>query len=259
MLARQGSDTILQKVGRNSLQSYRNGKSWFIQLRQVCDLYNLPDPLLVLQSPPSKYSWKKECKAKVMLFWEDKLRLDAKSLPSLSYFKPEYMSLSTVHPLWSLAESAYEVRKAATVACMLSGRYVTDYRSRHWEKSNPSGYCQLCMMTGFPQTPGTLTHLLIGCPALSDVRLKMISLWRDYILDKPTLFPLVNHHTVYSDQSGEELHMLFLLDPSSCPTVILSVQNHGQGILSDLMYLTRTWCHSHHSKRRNLLKLYNVI
>ena len=95
-------------------------------------------------------------------------------------------------------------------------------------------------MTGFPQTPGTLTHLLIGCPALSDVRLKMISLWRDYILDKPTLFPLVNHHTVYSDQSGEELHMLFLLDPSSCPTVILSAQNHGQGILSDLMYLTRT-------------------
>ena len=53
--------------------------------------------------------------------------------------------------------------------------------------------------------------------------------------------------------------MQFLLDPTACPVVTKAVQVSGDGVLSHLFYLTRTWCHSLHLKRRRLLKLFNII
>ena len=97
------------------------------------------------------------------------------------------------------------------------------------------------------------------CPALYDTRRKSISHWSKYLVDKPSLLPIVKHQTLTAGLEGEKLFMEFLLDPSSCPAVIQAVQLSGIGILSHLLYMTRTWCHSHHLKRRRLLKLYNII
>ena len=180
-------------------------------------------------------------------------------LDSLSYFKASHMSLSSPHPMWTMAESPYEVGKACTVASMLSGRYVTDHRARHWSTSNPSGYCQLCLLTRHHAILGTLEHQLLKCPVLRDTRSKSISHWTEYLLDKPSLLPIVRHHTLTPGPEGVKLQMELLLDPSTCPMVIKAVQVSGNGILSHLLYLTRTWCHSHHIKRRKLLKLYNII
>ena len=213
----------------------------------------------VLQSPPSKGSWKQLCKARVVSWWEDRLRSDVDNLPSLRYFKPSFMSLTTIHPLWRLAESPFEVLKASTVAYMLSGQYSSDYHARHWSKTNPSGYCQLCLMGGHPQTPGTLEHMLLKCPSLDEIRQRMELLWSEYIKDKPILKPIIDEYTLNATLQGQQLQMQFLLDTSSCAIVISCVQSHGMGILSDLLYLTRTWCHSHHSRRQKMLKLYNII
>jgi hypothetical protein len=172
MLARLGADSILQQLGRQALMFTGRGcgKSWFIQLRTITQQYGLPDPLLTLQSPPTKQTWKNLCKSKVLSWWESRLRGEASLLTSLTYFNPSFMSLTTPHPLWSLAESPFEVSKANTVASMLSGRYVTDYRARHWTQSNPQGLCLLCLIQGHPATQGTLEHLLLKCPALSQAR-----------------------------------------------------------------------------------------
>ena len=259
MLARLGECSVLQQLGRAALLFTVNCKSWFQQVRTVTQQYSLPDPLQILQSPPSKESWKKLCKANVISWWEERLRGEAALLSSLTYFKPMFMSLNSPHPLWTVAESPFEVRKACTVASMLSGRYVTDHRARHWSRSNPSGYCQLCLMTRYSATPGTLEHLLLRCPALIETRKKSVSHWSKYLADKPSLLPIIKHHTLITGVEGEKLFMEFLLDPSSCPLVIQAVQLSGTGILTHLMYMTRTWCHSHHLKRRRLLKLYNII
>ena len=138
---------------------------------------------------------------------------------------------------------------------MLSGRYVTDHRSRYWSKSNPDGNSQLCMMSGKPLVKGSLEHLLLSCPALSVTRSNCILHVEKYLQDKPILLPLVKFYNT----SDDHLNVQFLLDPSTCPEVILAVQESGSGVLADLFYLTRTWCHSHHTKRMNLLRLYNVI
>ena len=142
---------------------------------------------------------------------------------------------------------------------MLSGRYVTDYRARHWSKTNPGGHCQLCLANGFPPTLGTLEHLLLACPVLSEIRVQSISHWSNYMVDKPTILPIVSHHTQISGSEGEKLHMQLLLDPTTCPTVVSAVQELGSGILPHLLYMTRTWCHAHHLRRRRLLKLFNII
>ena len=198
MLARQGRESILVSLGIQALQYKGKGssRSWFSQLRSITQQYGLKDPLLYLQSPQTKLTWKNECKAKVISWWETKLRGEADLLTSLTYFHPSFMSLAKPHPVWTLAESPFEVKKAVTMANMLSGRYVTDHRSRYWSASNPQGNCQLCLLENFPETPGTLEHLLLSCPALADVRKDTTSHWSAYMVDKPFLLPLVSNHTI---------------------------------------------------------------
>ena len=57
-------------------------KIWFLQVRSLCCQYGLPDPLLILQSPPSRQSWKTAVKQRIHLFWRSKLTLAAEALPS---------------------------------------------------------------------------------------------------------------------------------------------------------------------------------
>ena len=264
MIARLNPDSILQKIGRQTLlTSTCHKKSWFYSIRLVCTLYNLPDPLLVLQEAPSKDTWKIGCKAKVMSYWEKELRGQAELLPSLKYFKPEFMSLKQPHTLWTLPESCYEVKKAHIVATMISGRYYSDYHTRHWSQCNRNGYCQLCLaalhstdssLTTSVPPLGTLEHLLTECPALRQTREKCQTLWREYCSDKPYLWSILLECDASYNPSTQ-----FLLDPGSFPQVIRATQSSGDGILVHLQYLTRTWCYSHHLRRQKYLKLYNII
>ena len=161
--------------------------------------------------------------------------------------------------IWSMAESPYEVSKAVTVANMVSGRYVTDHRARHWSSKNSEGICQLSQIFGFPSVPGSLEHQLLSCQALTEVRSQSVSLWSSYMVDKPMLLPIISAHTLSPGPEGVKLHMQLLLDPTASPLVISAVQAHGKSILIHLLYLARTWCHANHVRRRRLLRLYNII
>ena len=141
MVARLGPTQILHRHATHTLLSCTPTKSWFELVRSICSLYSLPDPLLVLQNPSTKFAWKNLCKSRVIDWWEQHLRGQAALLPSLQLFKSAFMSLTTPHPIWTTANSPYEISKAVISARMLSGRYRTDYLSRHWSKRNPSGHC----------------------------------------------------------------------------------------------------------------------
>ena len=270
MISRLGPTSILQQIGRNILLSSTPiKKSWFSKVRDISIQYELPDPLLVLQDQKKKDIWKKECKARVISFWEEKLRGQAMYLPSLLYFQPQFMSLNRPHKIWSLPESTYEVQKSVVVATMLSGRYMTDHHTRHWSKLNPNGYCQLCQAMMHSQDTtvisnlpplGTLEHQLLECPSLETTRVRCKTYWKDYCDDKPEVKNLsmvagmIAGHAIDSKSCIQ-----FLLDPSSCPDLICATQNLGIGVLAHVHYLTRTWCYSHHMRRQKLLKLLNVI
>ena len=174
------------------------------------------------------------------------------------------MSLSRPHPVWTLPENCYEVAKATIVAMMLSGRYNSDYHVRHWSRTNPTGYCQLCLASRYndhdlnddislPPPLGTLEHILLECMSLNEARNKCISLWLDYTSDKFLLRDL------FMIDGSCKPTTQFLLDPSSCSDVIRIAQENNHGIQNHLFYLTRTWCHSIHIRRLKLLKLFNII
>ena len=87
--------------------------SWFVQVRNIMLQYKLPHPLHLLHCLPTKDSFKKLAKSKVLDYWEAKFRAESALLPSLKYFLPEFMSLTIPHKLWTTAgQNPYEVAKA---------------------------------------------------------------------------------------------------------------------------------------------------
>ena len=132
---------------------------------------------------------------------------------------------------------------------MLSGRYVTDKLSRHWTQ-NKAGICTIPTCTG--QDLGSLEHLLLFCPALSDARERMVALWQAVSKEHQELQSILG--SVLSGQTVETF-VQFLLDCSCFPPVIRLQQNYGLQLVSRLFYLTRSWCHSMQDEQASIRKV----
>ena len=171
-------------------------------------------------------------------------------MTSLVYFKPEYSSLTTIHPIYVTAGSnPYEVAKAIVQVRMLSGRYRTENLARHWS-SNKEGYCSGAQC---PQICETLEHILLWCPSYSSTRKKLVTLW----LSTPS--PCVTS-LVTSILSGPSHSLMqFLLDASSHPLVIRLAQDLGSEVLRVIFHLTRTWCYAVHRHRAKLLGRWHAL
>ena len=256
MIARLGQGSILNKIGRHMLLTAQNRQSWFIQMRSVTQKYALPDPLLILQQEPSKGSWKLQCRRAVLDWWQTQYRGEAAGLSSLANFRHNFSSLTTPHKIITSARTPYEVSRATTALVMLSGRYITDYRTRHWDRGNPNGNCRLCPSPPNMQAPlGDLAHQLLLCNALQPARLRSVQLWAEYMATRPYLFAVVKHYTLGSLEDS----LAFLLEPTSCPLVINLAQEQGQYIIDELCYMTRVWVHGNHVLRLNLLRYYGFL
>ena len=150
-------------------------RSWFWQIRDICLLYGFPHPLKLLEKTLSREAFKKLARSLVVSYWETKLRDEASSLDSLSFFKPEFHSLAHPHPiLWTARPNPYEVAKAVVQCKMLSGRYRTELLARHWS-SNKNGFCLSPSCTA-AQVQESLEHILLWCPSYEPMRQRIKSL-----------------------------------------------------------------------------------
>ena len=241
---------ILHTIARETLIASRDSdKSWFAQIRDLCYTYGLPNPLILLDQPPTKDTFKQLLKTNVADFWQSKFREKARplQLSSLRYFKPAYMSLLRPHPLLATSAHSYDVNKMVVQLRMLSGRYRVGTLLRHFSPGN-SGICELC---------GTeledLVHLLVPrCPALQDRGILLLEYARSILQQSPiclSIFESVLH-------SNDDTKVQFLLDCSVIPTVIRASQDDNS-ILTLLFKVTRTWCYSMHRTRLKLLGRWN--
>ena len=255
MVSRLDQSSILHRHATSTLNEAKpSSRSWFLMVQDLCRKYSLPDPLLLLSNPPTKSSFKRYTKAKIVDFWESKLRLDAAPLDSLLFFQPQFYSLTKPHPIWTTAgNNPYEAEKACCQARMLSGRFRTCWLSRHWS-GDSSGFCSLPTCRLNP-TPGTLCHILTECEDLSPARQRVFLLWADYLKDKSFLLPIVMKYTVGCTPAQ---HMQFILDCTVLPDVITLQQKLGRVVYDSLLYLTRTLCFSVHKARNKLLGKWNV-
>ena len=239
-------NNILHKIATHVLSTDPdNSKSWFIRIRLLCKQYSLPSPLKILLSPPSKEAFNKLVKSRVLDYWETSLRAEAATKSSLIYFKPEFMSLSNPHPMFlTCSSNPFETNKSITQASLLSGRFKTDYLSRHWVKDNPEGYCILCTHL---QLQDTLEHFLILCNHLSPTRLNILKYWQNYTDKDDILRNLI----LVKLRSSIQTLMQFLIDPSADADVIQGVQRRMIRI-EDIYKLTRTWCYALKRKKLQL-------
>ena len=243
-------DSILHKHASNVFSSHTIcKKSWFDQVRQWCLLYDLPHPSSLLSTPLPKDEFKLYAKKKIISYWEIRLREEARSLSSLTFFHPEFMSLKMSHPLWWTAGSSpAKIRKATVQAIMLSGRYRTESLVRHWSASNRNGTCSLS--PGCSSTRGDIVHMLQNCPALDETRKYLLDYTDSYVEKLP--LPVAQLISLHCSPKSSD-YCQFLLDCSSLPSVVALVQEFGSDCLSDLFEVSRTWIFSLHRDRLRLL------
>ena len=222
MIARQ-KDSVLHSHGLHVLTSARpSAHSWFQQIRNLCLQYKLPHPFAILQGNYSKKELCKLVKSRVVDFWECKLRQEASKLTSIPYFKPQFMSLTKPHPIWtSCGQNNFEVQKAVTTSRMLSGRYLTDLLQSHWSQ-NKSGTCLL--PTCSPVSQGSLEHLLLDCSALACTRAKLYKLSYKVSLESDHLNNVI---TFILQSESRQLLMQLLIDCTVIPEVIQITQVFG--------------------------------
>ena len=237
-------ENILNRIGRYILTTTKDSyKSWFNQIKSICQLYHLPHPLSLLNCPLSKEASKKLFKRHVVQYWQTKLRYDASHLESLKYFKPQFMSLSSPHPLWlTCGSNSYEICKAVVQAKMLSGRYRTDQLVRHF--SDKDGSCTLCSNAS---ASGNIEHLLVHCPALTHTRSHLLNNLEVNANISDTTKLLIKSHF-----GNEETIVQLILDPSVLPQIIMAKQTKGPNIIDEIFKFSRSWCYSIHKTRLKL-------
>ena len=241
-------NNILQNIAKHVLiTSSDNSQSWFAQIKKICHQYHLPHPLTLLEFPPPKESFKHLTELKVHEYWVAKLRSEAAELDSLYCFKPQFMSLSTPHPIiTSCGTNPYEINKAVIQLKLLSGRYRSDTLLAHFHPSN-SRTCQL--NCDKPDAIGDVHHFLINCSTLATRRSLLFEYWDTIASNYPVCSPIVNNIKL-----GPETQLLqFILDCSSIPEIIRLVQTHGEDLYSPLYKMSRTFCCSMHRERLKIL------
>ena len=260
MVGRLGHLSILHRLGVHILSNpthiprSTSSSLWFLQVRQICVQYNLPDPLIVLSDPPTKGKWRTTTRRAVVAFWDKKLKSEASTLPSISHMRVSHMPLTRTSPLLTTCHgNPHEVRKATVQLRMLSGRYRTDWLRRHWS-GDSTGFCRIpgCSRS----TPGTLSHLVTGdCPGLALATKEASAHWATFLIDQPYLRPLILQAA--SDDSASFL--AFLLDPTTNHSVISLSQTHGDLVTEHVCHLTRSWLYIHHRARLRALELWDYL
>ena len=236
---------ILHKIAKYLLTtSSDSSKSWFFHIKSLTLKYGLPHPLILLENPPSKYSFKKLVSSKVMDFWERKLRLSSIPLKSLRYFHPNFMSLKNPHPLWtSCGDNSFEISKAIIQAKLLSGRYRTDSLLSHFEESaNPQ--CALCKC----QVTGSIEHLLVLCDNLVQCREKQFEFLEKCPKSSHLSKKIIND--TYKKSTNDFVQLL--VDCTTMP-IIIQAKKMDANIVNEILKFARTWCFNVHINRMKLL------
>ena len=148
-----------------------NSVTWSAHARILFQLYNLPDPLILLSTPPwPKDRWKLHTRAAVTGHHEAAMRLKASCNYKLRYLNIQATSLITKpHPILSWVMTTQDVLIVQPHVKMLAGDYLCYEHLAHDRGLDP--HCRLCIAHFKNQAPAeTMEHLLTRCKATSDTR-----------------------------------------------------------------------------------------
>ena len=145
--------------------SEEKSTTWAIHIRLLSHLYELPDPLVLIQyNPLRKDHWISYIVTKITAYHERSLREKAANNTSLSYLNVGLLGLSgKPHPaLQGISETREAVKFRAHIQ-LLSGDFPSFEKLGSWHNAEP--HCRLC-----PAPVESTQHILTECKATADVR-----------------------------------------------------------------------------------------
>ena len=157
-------------------ESSENSRTWSIYVRQLCQLYSIPDPLEMMNGAlPSKSSFKELVKTKITVFHENELRSKASTNSKMKYFNVGTKGLNgRHHPVLSNAVTTTEVKALRPVIKMLMSDYFT-YSVKN-AQSGGGSHCRLCPVPVGGTSPPTedIEHVLTQCEGTANIRQKKL-------------------------------------------------------------------------------------
>ena len=143
--------------------------TWSNHLRIICKMYNLPDPLSLMQQPAmNKSAWKILVKTRVTVYHENELRSLAQANSKLEYFNVQTLSLEErSHPVLQISETRSAPKLKAHLK-FLTGD-INTYLNIAIERGG-SPHCRLC------SAPCEDTqHIISKCASTAHIRERLFT------------------------------------------------------------------------------------
>ena len=199
-------DTKIYQIVKYILStSSENSRTWAINLRHVCRMYNLEDPVSSLQrDPPTKSNYKEEIVTKITVFHEKELKNKAQTNDLMQYMNVSLSSLKgRHHPCLANIVTTQEVKKLRPYLKLLTGDYLT-YQRKYDDSGQGSPHCRVCLADS-----ESVSHIVAICPQYQDTRLRIL-----LEIQEQCLLAKTNIH--FQDiLSQPEVLTQFILDPTS--------------------------------------------
>lgn len=250
-------DTTIHEITKYILKmSDDQSMTWAVHVRTLCKMYDLPDPLYLLQQEDAwpKSKWKNWCSTRVRAHHEKLWREKALSNSKMTFLNIQLIGLNgRHHPALFGLHTTRDVERLRPHLKMLSGDYLTYSRIAEDRKSgDPS--CRLCReSSSHSAPPETIPHILTECRGTAEVRERILpELLNTLLSAKP------NHIYLTCPPSLLKLDLTltqFILD---CTSFNLSDQYRldiNNDNVEKMFTISRDLCHAVHSSRMNKLKL----
>ena len=222
---------------------------WAAHVRLLCQMYDLPDPLVLMQQPAlSKLQWKTLVKTKITVYHETDLRLKAKNSESLEYFNVQLLGLNGRPYLAVLGiKDTRAASKMRAHIKFLTGDILSFDKLARDRGGSP--HCRLCSA---PRESSQ--HILTECRKTTHIR---DSLYPELVNLVASINPssaLLDHQQTTNRQLTQ-----FIIDPASInlPNSHRISSQHPR--LQELYSLSRDWCFAIYNFRAKLLKAEDII
>ena len=223
----------------------RNSITLSNHIQLLCQKYDLPSPLSLLQtSPPwSKESWNCLVRTRVTVWHETDLRRKSLKNSKMKYFNVQLSGLSGAsHPSLRNIFTTQDVKKQRLHLKFLTSDFLTNER-KSIDQPNLSPACVLCK-----DPVESIEHVMVACKATKEVRDRLLpELLNTVLWVQPTC-------TILNPNPSNSILVQFIIDYTSLNLPdYFRIPSHNPDI-SAVYKILRDWAFAINSERSRLIK-----
>ncbi len=160
-------DTAEHEIARRQLAvKDASSHSWFIQIRQLLQKYDLPSAFDLMADPPTKQRWKSLVQRQINQHWKDHITLELPEKSSLRLLHVDENGALSPHQVCAtIPSNTRAVLEASVKARILTGTYTLQSNRHKFNQHSVSPTCTLCR-----QSIEDRKHFILKCTSLLPTR-----------------------------------------------------------------------------------------